>query len=355
VTVLTRYIVTAVLKSTGITLLLLLTLFNLFAFGDELDDIGKGNYGLTEALYFIAYTSPTVLYQLMPASALVGGLFALGAMANRHELNAMRTAGLSILGIIKATLMAGLILAAFALLVGELVAPETEQKAHMFRVFSQKGQVVLRTRYGLWLREGKEFINIRTIDSNGDLLGVNLYELDDNHLLKQSTYAEKAVFQGDRGWVLHQVKRSYLSTSHITANRVPEQLWPSSMGSDFFKMAVINPNNLSFYDLAMYIEFLKKNHQKSHLYEKALWGRVANPLAIFVMLLVSVPFVIGIGRETGVGGKILIGTIVGLGFNIFDMTTGQIGLIYGLNPAVIAFLPSLLVSVLAFFAIRRLG
>ena len=51
--VLTGYIVREVLKGSFVALLLLLTLFNLFTFSDELKDLGKGSYGLKEIFYYL--------------------------------------------------------------------------------------------------------------------------------------------------------------------------------------------------------------------------------------------------------------------------------------------------------------
>jgi lipopolysaccharide export system permease protein len=116
---------------------------------------------------------------------------------------------------------------------------------------------------------------------------------------------------------------------------------------------VVNPDNLSFIDLAKYVNFLKGNHQKSQKYELALWGRVVNPLVTFIMLLVSAPFVIGIKRGISVGGRMLIGVVIGMGFNIIDKIVGHLGLIYDLNPPFIAFMPSLIMLVLATYAIKR--
>ena len=104
-------------------LLLLLTLFNLFTFSDEMKDL-DGEYGLKEILYYVALTSPGVLYELVPSSALIGSLFILGAMGNNRELIAMRASGLSVFGIIRAVLLAGTILVVISLLIGEFVAPK---------------------------------------------------------------------------------------------------------------------------------------------------------------------------------------------------------------------------------------
>jgi lipopolysaccharide export system permease protein len=351
--VLTGYIVREILKGSFVAVLLLLTLFNLFTFSDELKDLGKGGYDLKNIFYYLALTSPTVFYELMPASALLGSLFILGAMGNNRELIAMRAAGLSVFGIIRAVMLAGAILVAIAIMVGEFVAPEAERAARVIKVTAQNEQIVMHANYGLWLREGKKFINVRKIQDDGNLADISIYELDEQRHLRHSSHAEKAVFQGNQQWKLEQIKRSDISAQQMTASSQSEQLWQSTVAPDLLEIVVVNPNNLSMYDLAMYIDFLKDNHQKSHEFELAFWGRVVNPLVVFVMLLVSAPFVIGVKRGVNVGGRMMIGVVIGMGFNIIDKIAGHIGLIYDLNPPLIAVMPSLTVLALALFALNR--
>ena len=123
--VLTGYIVKEVLKGAFIAAILLLTLFNLFTFSDELGDLSE-TYGLKEIFYYIALTTPGIFCELVPASALLGSLFILGAMGNNRELIAMRAAGLSIFGILRAVMLAGAVLVMLSILIGEFVAPITE-------------------------------------------------------------------------------------------------------------------------------------------------------------------------------------------------------------------------------------
>ncbi len=353
-TVLTRYIVRELLKGSFIAVLLLLTLFDLFTFSDELDDIGKGSYGLTEVFSFIALTSPTVFYELMPAAALLGSLFVLGAMGNHHELTAMRAAGLSIFGIIKAVMLAGAILVSVAILVGEFIAPKAEQHAQLLRAAAQNRQVMISGRYGLWLREGKQFINVRKLEDDGTLAEVSLYDINAQGQLQRSQYAKRAVFLGEQHWRLEALKQTDISRQQMQASTAQTQNWTSSIEPNLLKLVVVNPDNLSLMDLSTYIDFLKDNQQKSHKYEMAFWGRIVNPLVVFVMLLVSAPFVIGVKRGISAGARILIGVVIGMGFNILDITVGHIGLIYNLNAPLMAFMPSVTVLILAVLAIRRL-
>jgi len=45
--------------------------------------------------------------------------------------------------------------------------------------------------------------------------------------------------------------------------------------------------------------------------------------------------------------------VIGMGFNIIDKITGHIGLIYDLNPPLIAVVPSFIALSLALLAIRK--
>ena len=275
-------------------------------------------------------------------------------MGNHRELIAMRAAGLSVLGIIKAVMVAGAILVFISLLVGEFVAPVTERMAQLIKVSAQNKQVLMNAKYGLWLREDKKFINVRQIVDDGHLADISIYELDDQQHLHEALHADEAVFLGHQQWNLKNIKKSEISTQQMQASSLSEQIWKSSIAPNLLKIVVVNPNNLSLIDLNSYIGFLKKNHQKSRAFQLAFWGRVVNPLVTFIMLLLSAPFVIGVKRGVSVGARMMIGVVIGMGFNIIDKIVGHLGLIYDLNPPLIAFIPSLTVLALALFAVKRI-
>lgn len=353
--VLTQYIVKEILKGAFIALILLLTLFNLFTLTDELKDLGKGSYDLSAIFSYLALTSPRVCYELVPAAALLGSLFVLGAMGNNRELIAMRAAGVSVLGIIQSVLVAGAVLATFAVGMGELIAPTTEAKAQLLRATAQNQQLVVNARYGLWLREGDKFINVRKLESNGELADISIYALNNQAHLQSVTHAEKAVYLQNEQWRLENLAQSQISTEQMQASSNTEQIWQSSIAPDLVKIAVVNPDNLSLVDLAQYIEFLKSNQQKSQTFELAFWGRVVNPLVTFVMLLVATPFVIGVKRGVNVGSRMMIGIVIGMSFNILDKIFGHVGVIYDLNPFLVAIFPSLVISGLSFYALHKVA
>lgn len=351
--VLTGYFVKEILKGSFVALILLLTLFNLFTLTDELKSLGKGSYGLQEIFKYLALTSPRVLYELVPFSALLGSLFVLGAMGNNRELIAMRASGLSIFGIIKSVMLAGAFLAIFAVAVGEFIAPTAERNARILKMYAQNRDFIIQSRYGLWLREGSKFINVREIKDNGDLAEIHIYDVNEQNFLQNATTASEAVFQKEKQWLLKNIEQSEVSTERVTVSQSANRLWQSSIEPKLLDVVVVKPENLSLYDLALYIDFLKTNKQKSETFELAFWGRIINPFVIFVMLLVATPFVIGVRRGVSTGARMMIGIIIGLSFNIIDKITGHLSLIYHMDPALMSVLPSAVVFSLALYAIRK--
>lgn len=352
--ILTGYIVKEVLKGSFLALLLLLTLFNLFTFSDELKDLGKGSYQLKEIFMFLALKTPTVFYELLPSGALIGSIFVLGAMANNSEVIAMRAAGLSVFWVIRSVMLAGVFLVIIGGTIGELIAPDMERAAQFLKNTSQNDRVVMRAKYGIWLREGNSFINIRQISGKNQLNDISFYYLDKDHHLKLVKHAQTGEFIGKEKWQLQDVRMTRLFEKSVNASSVPEDRWQTSIAPDLLNIVVVTTTNLSSYDLAKYIDFLKENNQKSQTFEAAFWARVLNPFVTFVMLLVSTPFVIGIKRGTGVGARLIIGILIGLSFNILDQLISHLGIVYSFNPLLTALLPSTLVLMAAAYAINRL-
>ncbi len=354
--ILTAYIVKEILKGTLIAILLLITLVNVFTFRDELKHLGEGNYGLKEAAMYVTLVTPTVFYELMPSAALLGSLFVLGAMQSNRELVAMRMSGISLLGLIRSVLLAGGILVLVSVAIGEFIAPLSQRTAKLIRSEAQTGhqKVVWQSLYGLWLRDGNKFINIRQIQKTGDLANVNIYELGEQDRVVRMTHADEALYAGDDRWVLKGVEATEVKDNRISAYTQSELTWESSIDPDLLKIVAVEPENLSLYDLAMYIQFLKENNQKAHTFELAFWGRVVNPLVTLVMLLVATPFVLGFKRAEATGPRMMMGVLIGLSFHVIDKIVGNAGLVYGFSPALAAVLPSMLVLSGALYAIYRL-
>ena len=109
-------------------------LFGFFDLIAEVQDIGKGNYQLPQALGYVTLTLPGRIYELAPIAALIGALYAVTNLARHSEITVLRASGLSTWGLMCTLLKVGLLFAVLTFLVGEFVAPRAEPQEHVPQV-----------------------------------------------------------------------------------------------------------------------------------------------------------------------------------------------------------------------------
>jgi lipopolysaccharide export system permease protein len=351
-----RYIAKSVLGGILIVLLVLVGLFVFFSFIDEVDDIGKQRYGLWEAVQYVILEIPRHIYDLFPSAALLGSLIGLGTLANNSELIVMRAAGVSIMRIALSVLKVGLILTLVTMLIGETIAPQTEQHASSMRSIAQSEhenrQMVFSSRYGFWARDGHDFINIRTIFPDGGFGFISLYEFDAAQHLRALTYAKKAYYQ-EGEWILKDVEKHTIEPTQVTRQFSESTTWEAVLNPELIKIVVVSPQKLSSFGLHKYIQYLRQNGRSTAQYELAFWTRLSYPLIGITMIFLAIPFIFGTLRSVSIGQRILVGALLGVGFHMLNQTTGNIGLVYGINPAISAFLPATIFLVMAIILMRR--
>lgn len=203
-----RYIGVTVFVAILAVLGVILGLALLFAFIDELNDI-SASYGIGDALRFIFLTAPRRAYDMLPMAALIGCLVGLGTLASNSELTIMRAAGVSLSRIVWAVMKPMLVLMLAGILVGEYVAPWTENIAQSGRALAQGGGDSQSSKRGLWHRQGREYIHINAVQPNGVLYGVTRYRFDEQRGLESASFAKRARFETDH-WQLEEVTTTLL-------------------------------------------------------------------------------------------------------------------------------------------------
>jgi lipopolysaccharide export system permease protein len=354
VKILDRYLAGAVIGGTLLTLAVLLPLLGLFILADEMDEVGENGYRFVDAALFVILSVPRYAYQIFPIATLIGALVGLGALAGRSELVAMRSAGVSIARIIYAAFKGGLLLAIFAVALGEGVAPVAEQKALALRSEAQSGQVTLKTDYGLWARDGSSYINISEILPGAFLRGIYIYELDPQRRLTRATHAESARYADGR-WVLEGISRSGISEEGVDVSHVDQAGWESLLDPRLLKIVVVDPHVLPVWELLRYVRYMVANGQDASPYEVAFWGKVVHPFLILAMIFVSIPILLGSARTRGLGPRIFFGVLVGIGFYLVSRTFSYLALLFDMSPSAAAVIPPLLFLGGAFWVLQRVG
>jgi lipopolysaccharide export system permease protein len=335
-----RHIATTMFKATAMALAVLVVLLVFFGFIDEVDDVGQGNYALSDAFLVAVLSAPRYVFEVFPVAALVGSLIGLGAMATHGELIAMRGAGFSLRQIVIAVIKAGLAMMIAVFLFGELVAPVSEQWGERHRIEQLEEKVTLQTRYGFWARDGKAFVNIRDILSGGTLEDIYIYEFDQENRLTLSTHAGRAEHRGDY-WRLYDIRQSRVEESGVAGRELAEARWDSLLDPGLLNSVVVTPNMLRIDELYRYIQVMRENGQAATDYEVAFWSKLAAPVSTLVMLLIAIPFVLAHQRFVSMGQRVFLGIGLGMAFYMLNRGMSYVAVVYELSPVVSALIPAL--------------
>src|SRR5690606_26118317 len=122
-----RYLIQEIVSSILLIMLALIAMFSFFDLIQELESLGKGNYGLTDVLTFVLLSAPGHVYQVVPVAVLVGTMYALGRLSRNSELIILRVSGISITNLTWSLVRIGFVFAVLTFVVGEFITPYTEK------------------------------------------------------------------------------------------------------------------------------------------------------------------------------------------------------------------------------------
>jgi lipopolysaccharide export system permease protein len=350
-----HYVALTLVRQYLLALGALVAVFTIFAFVEELDDLGKGRYRLKDAAVFVLLTTPRRAIDLAPVTALLASLTALGSLASGRELVAMQAAGVSPRRLAWSTLRPGLLFVAAAVALGQFVAPPLDRVAHVRRAQALSATVAIQSDHGFWSRADHRFLRVRDIRGGGILGGVEIYEFDAEGRLRRFTFAQRADIRGGREWRLTDVVQKDFAADGVVRRQLPSLTWESFLNTQQVDMLALQPAILSLSDLYQYVRYLRASGQDSASYELALWQKVSMPLAVTAMTLLSVPFVLGAMQMASTGQRMMVGSLVGVGFHLASQVTARLGLLLNVNPAATALAPALVVLAVTVWRFRRIG
>jgi lipopolysaccharide export system permease protein len=341
------------LLGTILLVILVLTALEVFIeFTREFGDIGQGYYGWLQVLQFVPMMLPQDIYQLFPMAGLLGSLIGLGLLTSHSELTVMRSSGVSVLNVTWAVLRAALLLTVLMVFLGEVIAPLVQHKAITNKSEATSGGQALVTMQGIWLKNQSNFVHIESVGPDGHLKNILRYEFDSQYRLSSSSFAKEGFY--DQGtWVFHDVTETKFGHSEMQTNFLPEQKWQLSLSPQLLGLTNVDTQQKDLVSLYKYIKYRRQSGLNADQYNFIFWQRIFQPLAILVMILLSVPFILGFLRSTSMGLRILIGACFGFGFYILNQFIGPLALVYQLPAVLVASLPTLCFAVFGYILLLR--
>jgi len=340
--ILDRYIGRSIIVTSVLSLFALVAVFSFFTLVDQLDRTGQGNYGVSEAIQYVLLTVPRLSYELFPIATVIGSMAALGMLANTSELAVIRTSGVSQAQLAYSLIKTGLAFVIISILIGEVIAPVTEQAAQQKRSIALTKEISMKTKNGFWSRDGDNYINIRKILPGDRVEEIYIYEFDKEHQLRSMIYAKHAEYDQDK-WILHNILKTEITEQQVTNNHYDTAEWEALLNPDVIDMVTIKPRYLSILGLISYIDYLKANNQSSKQYVQAFWSKLISPFSIIAMILLSICVVRCEARPMGLGQRVFIGALIGITFHLINQVSGHLGIVYGMPAFLSVCLPTVVI------------
>lgn len=379
--VLQRYFTVSILQAVAFVLMAFLGLLSFMDLTGELPGVGKNGYGMQHALLYVIVMVPQHVYEIMPVAALIGTIYTMAQFASTSEFTIMRAAGMSTRTAGWMLFKIGIILVAVTFVFGELIAPRTALVAERLHLTGKGTTVSAEFKSGLWTKDivkseglkgtvlGSRFFNVQKVLPDGRLVGVKLYEFDNSFRLRTLTVAKTGVYQGENTWRLFDVVENHFSNPALlkgeataqnnfaqetgvvaTQNHATKDLL-SEITPKILSVSASDPERMSANELAVYTRHLQENRQQTERFKIAFWKKLVDPLAIFVLMALALPFAYLHTRSGGVSLKIFIGIMIGVGFLLVNTLFAHLGLLSSLPAFVTAIMPSVIFLLLALGAL----
>ncbi len=339
--IISRYLLKEVTINVILIMLALLAMFSFFNLIQELESLGKGNYGLSQVLLFVLLSAPGHIYDVMPVAVLVGCMYSLAKFARNSELVVLRVSGVSMLNIAVLLLKVGAVFTLLTFLIGELITPVSEKMAQRIRIKATDSVIAQDFRSGLWVKDGSSFINVEEVLPDATLLNVHIYEFDQKFKLRMISNAKSGQFTDD-DWQLKKVRKTTFDQDSIHITEVPEAKWHSLIRPELMNVLLVLPERMSALNLYSYIRHLSVNKQKTTRYQVALWGKLIYPLACMVMVVLALPFGFIQQRMSGASAKVFVGIMLGVMYQILNRVFVHLGLLNDWPPLFSATTPTIL-------------
>ena len=348
-----RYIAVKLAEAFLLVMLVLLPLFTFLDFIQQLDDVGKGAFGVLDALLFEWEMAPRRGLDLLPFAALMSSTIALARLAHHSELIAMQATGVSKARIVAAVIKSGVILMIFAAILEEFVASPLHQYAMQQRSAAIADSPVAQREEGFWIHYSNRFVKIGRLLYGRIPADIEIFELGKDRALTGYMQASQADITDPEQWLLEDVVVKKLERDELVTRRLPKLRWRSLLTAQQIRLLELPPNAMSPSQSYRYVRYLQSTGQETDRYELALWQKLTLPLTTGAMILLSLPFAFAPPRMVSIGKRVVLALGSGIGFYIISQIVANLGIILKLSAPLTSLLPVVLALGFAYFLLRR--
>jgi lipopolysaccharide export system permease protein len=329
-------------RTFAVLLMLVLILQTLDLLGESGKILGVPGNSDADLWRYIAMRAPQLIQRFLPFSVLLGTLITFTTLSQHSEVVAMKAAGLSAHQILAPMILASLFVAIISFTFNDqIVAPASAKLKKWQDVEYAKIPPDDGVRYNVWVREGRDFIQARTVIGKGPsmrLEDVRVYQRA-NGSVTQVIRAEKASFV-EGAWRLENVRTFNVAGAMQT--RTDNIVVGRGIEPKRFDQKKVDGDTLGFVALSNALAELKISGRRTDPLEANLWHKISGPLSAVLMPLLAAVAAFGLARSGALFLRAVIGMALGFAYFVADNFALAMGNLGAYPPFVAAWAPFLL-------------
>jgi lipopolysaccharide export system permease protein len=315
-------------RSLAVLAMLVLVLMTLDLLGESGKILAVPGNDQGDVMRYVAMRAPQIIARFLPFSVLLGVIITFTTLSQNSEVVAMKAAGLSAHQILAPMFVASFAVAVLSFAFNESVVAPSTAKLKLWQSVDY-GTVPADTgvKTNVWVREGEDLINARTVTGSGDatvLRDVSLY-LRQNGGLQQVIEASEARYTGE-GWQLRNVRDFDVTTTE--EKRFEGLVIGKGITPDRFNYVKVDGDSLGFFALRGAISDLQAAGRRTDNLEGILWHKLSGPLSTLLMPLLAAVAAFGLARSGALFLRAVIGMALGFAYFVADnfaLAMGNLG------------------------------
>ncbi|MBN1880985.1 MAG: LPS export ABC transporter permease LptG [Deltaproteobacteria bacterium] len=310
--ILTRYITGQFLYIFLLTVASFVVLFLIVDIFEDMNKIIEYQVPLATAIWYFATKIPYMLFVSLPLAVMLATLISLGLMSKNLELIAMRASGVGYISIITPIIACSLLISVLAFFGDEYIVPESNRiNEYINTVKIKQNELSYKSEYQeykIWIRRGNTIYYVgHFIPEKSVIVDFVILEFDDSFQLKRRIMAERAKWNGTLWRCYNMIENTYDQQGRFETSKYDVKLVSlSETPDDFMIVFAENTDQMSYRELKQYIAKLNADGYETTKYQVDLMSKLAYPFANFIMVLISVPFAIIIGRRGGISASVVV-------------------------------------------------
>ncbi len=360
--ILDRYFIREFLKPFGVCLVAFLLCMVVYDLYDNMNDFIQAKTPPGQILHYYSILVPSWIVQIMPITLLLSLLYALSDMSQHGELTAMRASGLDFFRLMSPYFLIGICVSIQMLSINLAWAPTALYKAKIaFEKSTQRLQENTNPAMeGItyWDMAGNRYWCLDTLNLNLlQATGIKVTQCDENQRDLREISARSGSYH-DGFWIFRDVSVYDCTVSSLDPRSV--QRFPGLAAHEFTEspqqMIAVSKKTkrMTTRELLQSLRYFSRLSGKQYaMFSTELHGRIAFPLAGFVVFLIGMPFgVIGQRRSA------LLAIVNALLLFFAYMLVTQLLFVFGqtgrITPWLAAWLPNILFTAIGIAMIRRI-